>query len=133
VGHGDPLLVRRLADRCLAVGAVLAIRLYQVTWSRWHGRTCLFSPSCSRRAAEHFRRLGFAEGLRRTRAQLGDCCGDYSMRLGPDGRVELVTRSGAIVAEGELNPAIVARFRFPHDLCGAGPSVYPIPAPDSAT
>jgi putative component of membrane protein insertase Oxa1/YidC/SpoIIIJ protein YidD len=101
-----------LLDSVLALVAVIAIRVYQLTYSRVHGRTCLFRPTCSHRAITLFRTHGFAEGLRRTRRQLSECCGEYSMRLNQIGNVELLTRSGEVVPEEQVNPSIVARMEF---------------------
>jgi putative component of membrane protein insertase Oxa1/YidC/SpoIIIJ protein YidD len=111
MGNRDSVL-NQWADQACARGAVLVIRAYQLTWSRLHSRTCLFRPTCSHRAIRFFRTYGFREGLHLTRHQLSECCGDYSMRLGERGTVELITRLGKVVPEDEVNPRIVARMEF---------------------
>ena len=118
MGHGDPtlrpaILMMKAADRLAACVAIAAIRLYQFLVSRWLSRTCLFSPSCSRQAVAYFKRFGFAAGLKLTRRRLDDCNGDYSMRLGKDGAVELITRNGRVAKEPNINPRIAARMHMP--------------------
>lgn len=85
---------------------MVAIKAYQLTFSRIHGRTCLFAPSCSHRALLHFKHLGFTHGLSATRQQLNQCKGDYSLRLNDNGAVELLTHTGSVVAHGDINPVI---------------------------
>jgi putative component of membrane protein insertase Oxa1/YidC/SpoIIIJ protein YidD len=100
----------KVIDRTLAWFAVRFIRIYQKTISPFHGRTCLFEPTCSHRAVAYFKQYGFHEGLRATRNQLADCRGDYSLRLDSRGRVELLTHSGSVVSSSGINPVISAKL-----------------------
>jgi hypothetical protein len=46
---------------------------------------------------------------------LSECKGTYSLRLNAGGEVEMITHSGRIVPESEINPQIVMRLRqFSH-------------------
>jgi putative component of membrane protein insertase Oxa1/YidC/SpoIIIJ protein YidD len=118
MGHSHTVL--SWFDTGLARLMIFAIRIYQFTWSGVHGRTCLFCPSCSWRAIQHFRTAGFREGIRLTRAQLVECCGDYSMRFDEAGRIELITKSGVVVREGDINPVIAERLTFARDFASLG-------------
>ena len=115
MGYRRSVLISAV-DRPLARIALGLIWLYQRTWSRWHGRVCLFAPSCSKRSAAAFRTHGFFDGLRKTRAQLAECCGDYSMRLNENGGVELISNAGRVFSEAEINPRIAGKFDFAREL-----------------
>ena len=103
-------IVRTAVDWPLSIAARALIRLYQLVASRFLGRVCLFSPSCSRRALALFREYGFFDGLIRVRKQLQRCQGDYSLRSSGDGRVELITSSGEVIPHDEINPRIRDRL-----------------------
>lgn len=100
-----------MLDQFLKYIAIFSIRLYQLLGRRFIRRTCLFHPSCSRRALFYFRHYGFQRGLRLTQQQLSECRGDYSLRLNPSGEVEMITHSGEIVAEQNINPKITMRLK----------------------
>jgi putative component of membrane protein insertase Oxa1/YidC/SpoIIIJ protein YidD len=91
--------------------AILAIRLYQILGRRFYQRTCLFRPTCSRRAIRYFQQYGFRKGLRLTRFQLSECKATYSLRFNSQGKVEMITHSGRVVPEEEINPVIARRLK----------------------
>lgn len=107
MGHRSSVLGS--VDRLAAIPAVAAIKVYQLAFSRFVRRTCLFRPSCSRHAAYLFRRFGFRLGWALTRRRLARCHGDYSMRIDALGQVELITRCGKLVRQSKVNPAIASR------------------------
>ncbi len=91
--------------------AILSIKLYQIFGRKLLCRICLFHPSCSRRSVEFFKRYGFSKGLELTRQQLSKCRGDYSLRLNHYGQVEMITHSGKVVPEFDINPKIYIRLK----------------------
>jgi putative component of membrane protein insertase Oxa1/YidC/SpoIIIJ protein YidD len=114
----------------LAVIARVLIRTYQCLISKRLGRTCLFEPSCSHRALAFFRDHNFNTALRRVRQQLQNCRGDYSLRLDEHGRVELITESGMVVSEPEVNPQVVERIRFMQNFGVSRHDRAPVPDKD---
>src|SRR5208282_83166 len=102
----------RMTDQFLCFIAVALIRLYQTIGRRLHRRTCLFHPTCSCRAVASFQTYSFREALNRTRVQLRECQGDYSLRTNAVGQVELITAHGNVVPEDEMNPAIASRMTW---------------------
>ncbi len=54
-------------------GALIAIRLYQLTLSPFIGRQCRFYPSCSHYAAEAIATHGLLRGTRLALTRLGRC------------------------------------------------------------
>ncbi|WP_437795412.1 membrane protein insertion efficiency factor YidD [Sorangium sp. So ce693] len=97
-------------DRLLGLLAVVAIRGYKIFLSRWTGRHCLFSPTCSTRSMAFFRELGYAAGLAATKRHLEDCCGEYSIRLEADGSIKLIAKSGRSFPQHELAAHVTARL-----------------------
>lgn len=114
-------MITRAIDFLLKHLAIFAIRLYQLFGRRFVRRTCLFQPSCSRRAVTYFTRYGFRKGLKLTREQLSECRANYSLRLNQEGEVEMVTLSGNVISETEINPRIASRMRM---FWGTLPSTY---------
>jgi len=110
MGHSHSGLIS-LVDMPLAFLARLTIRVYQLTVSRRLNRTCLFAPTCSHRALALFRENGFFGGVAMTRAQLEQCRGNYSVRFDGQGAMELLTASGRVVSEIEINPQIIRRIK----------------------
>ncbi len=100
-----------MIDSFLKNLAILSIKLYQVFGRRLLRRNCLFHPSCSRRSLIFFRRYGFRKGLELTRRQLTECKGDYSLRFNASGEVEMITHSGQVVPECDINPKIAMRLK----------------------
>lgn len=100
-----------MIDLVLAKLAILFIRSYQIFGRQFLNRKCLFHPSCSRRSLAFFEKYGFRGGLKLTRRQLSECKGDYSLRLNNLGKVEMMTHSGRIVPESEINPKIAMRLK----------------------
>lgn len=92
--------------------AIFSIQGYQLFGRRFFRRTCLFRPSCSRRAISYFSRYGFKKGLQLTRQQLAECRGNYSLRINKYGAVELITGAGKVVSEPDINPEIAERIRM---------------------
>ena len=100
-----------MIDSLLKTLAILGIKIYQAFGRRLLRRNCLFHPSCSRLAIFFFREYGFWKGLELTRKQLSECKGDYSLRMNLLGEVEMITLSGNIVPECDLNPRIAMRIK----------------------
>lgn len=100
-----------MVDFLLKSFAILLIKLYQVFGRRLLRRTCLFHPSCSRRSLIFFKRCGFWKGLQLTRRQLSECRGNYSLRFNNLGAVEMITHSGRVIAEHNINPKIAMRLK----------------------
>ena len=105
-------LVEVWPDRLLAVVACTMIRCYQRFIARRLGRVCLFHPTCSQRALVFFRESDFWTAIRQVRQQLDKCRGDYSIRLDGNGDMELITGSGLVIKEAEVNPELVEQIRF---------------------
>jgi putative component of membrane protein insertase Oxa1/YidC/SpoIIIJ protein YidD len=104
--------VRQVIDGLLKYLAIAAIRLYQIFGRRLVRRTCLFHPSCSRRAVIYFSRYGFRKGLNLTKEQLSECRANYSLRINPEGSVEMITASGKVISEPDINPRVAARIKM---------------------
>jgi len=100
-----------MIDLLLKNLAILGIRIYQIFGRRFLHRTCLFYPSCSRRSLIFFRKNSFKTGLKLTRKQLSECKGDYSLRFDESGKVEMITHSGQIISECDINPKIVMKLK----------------------
>lgn len=100
-----------MIDSFLKNLAILCIKLYQIFGRKTLRRTCLFHPSCSRRSLKFFKKHGFWKGLELTRQQLSECKSDYSLRFNDSGRIEMITYSGQIVPECDINPQIAMRLR----------------------
>lgn len=109
MGYSGPNRIGQL-QRILAVAAIALIRVYQMTISRLHSRNCLFCPSCSHQAIHYFRQFGFWQGLAATRNRLKECTGTYSLRLAADNSVEMITESGRVVVDAEINLIIKSRL-----------------------
>jgi len=104
--------VRQAIDGLLKYLAIAAIRIYQIFGRRLVRRTCLFHPSCSRRAVIYFSRYGFRKGLHLTKEQLSECLANYSLRINPEGAVEMITASGKVISEPDINPRVAARIKM---------------------
>jgi putative membrane protein insertion efficiency factor len=63
----------RWLERLLIACLIGAIRLYQLTLSRWIGPACRFEPSCSRYMVECLRMYGLLRGLVRGLRRLSRC------------------------------------------------------------
>lgn len=62
-------------DGVLVAGTLLAIRVYQVLFSRWLPRVCVFNPSCSEYACLALKEAGWVEGVRKAWGRVGRCRG----------------------------------------------------------
>lgn len=50
------------------------------------------------------------QGFAATRSRLKECNGSYSLRLATDNSVELLTDSGRVVSDADINPVIKSRL-----------------------
>lgn len=103
------LPIHHRLDRPLGACAVAAIGVYQLTISRLTRTTCLFHPSCSRRAQASLKSLGFKMGLRNAAMQLDRCDGDYNLFSTAQGLVTLRTSDGLQFRADEISSAIARR------------------------
>jgi len=59
----------------LVAGTLLAIRGYQLLFSRWMPRVCVFDPSCSEYAYLALKQSGWVTGLRLAWGRVRRCKG----------------------------------------------------------
>ena len=108
----------KFIDRILCFSAIIGIRCYQLLGRKIAGRVCLFKPTCSHRVIKMFQKGNFRFAWADMQKQLGRCRGDYSLRLGLCGNVELITNDGEIIPEAELSDRIVSRMKMFADFAG---------------
>jgi putative component of membrane protein insertase Oxa1/YidC/SpoIIIJ protein YidD len=89
---------------------ISSIRIYQHMLSPWLGQQCLFRPSCSERSIGYLDRLGWSRGIGEVNGQLRRCCGNFIVRLTPEGLLELEMADGRITPQQELSHFVLARY-----------------------
>lgn len=94
------------ADPYAAHAASSIVRIYQACLSRFTGRICLFSPSCSHRALTAFEKLGWNSGIKEIDMQLKRCGGNYTLCMSCTGEVVLTTNDGQRFFAHEVSAAI---------------------------
>lgn len=99
-------------QKVLSWVAIRAVSTYRISLSRFIGQDCLFRPTCSRHALNVLKEHGWSKGIVLAAAQLRDCGGGYSLRMGAAG-VEMVTESGRTVPEAQLAPFVTDKLRPP--------------------
>jgi putative component of membrane protein insertase Oxa1/YidC/SpoIIIJ protein YidD len=104
------MLLNKEVDRLLCYLAILSIRLYQIIGRPFVRKTCLFNPSCSRRAIFLFQKHSFKKAFQLTKLQLQRCNPDYLLYLNSKQEVELLTSTGEKFSQKEISPIILNRF-----------------------
>lgn len=91
-------------------GIIVVIRLYQKWISPRLNRQCLFRPTCSEYTIQQLQQHGLP-GLKHAYIQLRDCRAGYTVHVGDDGHLQMITRTGRIISEDRISQHIVSQYK----------------------
>lgn len=99
----------KFLDRPVTIVALVALHVYRALLSRFSGRTCMFSTSCSQYGLKTISIKGWRNGCGDLAARLRRCDGKYTLTAF-NGRLTMLTSDGLEFEESEISAILVDSF-----------------------